>query len=102
MKQKNRGEYDVTLFYSVREKDDAVCLDFLKEMEKELPNFSLVLFVSSQNGYLNADYVKEKSEFFYKSDFYLCAPPAMIHALKEQLRRHGISEENLYSEEFNL
>ena len=93
---------NIKLFYSVREEPEAVYLELFKDLESKLKGFSVIPFYSSKLGYINADYIKNQVTDFKERDFFICAPPKMIEALRNDLIRKGINKSKIHSEEFNF
>lgn len=96
--QKENG-YEVDLYYCVRNEKEAVYLEELLALKND--NFKIIPFYSDQDGFINANIIKEKSGLVEKSIF-ICSPVPMIQALKKQFKNNGIALSSIYSEEFSL
>jgi len=75
--------------------------------ESTLPNKNICPICTGQPGSKpnlpNAEAIKKTSgRLSSNNDIFICAPPAMIKALKEQFVAKGISKKRLHSEEFNF
>ena len=99
---KKNSYIQVQLIYSVKNISDAVYLDELERLQDELPNFSFSVYESDKNGFLTADVLAQKLPDLLERAVFLCAPPAMIDALRAQLLAKGMVREQIYSEEFNF
>lgn len=96
-----KGEnYSVDLFYCLRNEKEAVHLAELKNLENS--KVRIFAHYSDTMGFINGDIIKEKSGGLEGKSIFLCAPPAMIGALRHGLKKLGVKEEFLHSEEFKL
>ena len=95
----------IHMIYCVNKKEEAVYLDFLERKAAELDCFDFTLHESESLGFINAKKAEEisrVSEMVEKPDVFVCAPPAMIRALKEQFKTLGYRKDKIISEEFNF
>lgn len=93
------NDYDVDLYYCVRNEKEAVYLNELLSLNN--PQIKVIPFYSDQSGFINANIIKEKSGLNEKSIF-ICSPVPMIRALRKQFKSNGINDNFIYSEEFSL
>ena len=95
--------YTVDLFYCVKNKEEAVYLDMLTAAAAALNNvLRIIPFFSDEQGRITADLIQKASGNVIEKDILICAPPPMIHALKDQFASIGANREHIYSEEFSL
>lgn len=96
--------YDVDLYYCVRNAGEAVLLDKLEQISLSLNNtFRVIKFFSDDLGFfINAEAIEDASGPLDERDIFLCAPPAMIHSLKKQFADKGINKDHIHSEEFSF
>jgi len=96
--------YKIDLYYCVKNENDAVYLGLLQNISMSLSNDLRIFTVYSDEGNrIDAEFVQKTSgKLSSKTDIFLCAPPAMIHALKEQFIFKGVSKNLMHSEEFNF
>ena len=101
----------ITLFYSIRNPDDAAFLDELRQLEKLNPNFRLVATITDINpppqsswsgeyGHINKEMLGKHSIDMQSSIFFIAGPPAMTLAMRQMLKVVGVPEKNIRFEEF--
>jgi predicted ferric reductase len=100
--QLNDG-HDIDLYYCLKNKNEAVYLEYLKTMALSL-NDRLKIFphYSSQEGRISAQVIEHQSGGLVGKDIFICAPPPMISSLKSQLLEKGINKKLIHSEEFSF
>lgn len=74
---------NITLYYSVRQKEEAVHLDHLKALDKQWSNFTLHFTESDQDGLLSV----EKLDLAKRPTVFMCGPVPMAKALKKQFKQ---------------
>lgn len=94
--------HHVDLYYQVRTPDEAVYLAELEIIAKHHSNFRVIPHYSKTQGRLTADVLYQKSGGVSDKDIYLCGPPRMMYDLKYQLKRHGVGNKQIHSEEFQM
>lgn len=96
------GGLEVTLIYSVKDKSDAVYLDQLRNVQNNYSYFHLVLHETSKSGRLDSkimtDYVPDLKE----REIFVCGPGEMMKSLRINLKKMGIQNSRIHSEEFSL
>lgn len=70
----------ITLYYSVKQKDEAVHLDLFRQMDRKYDNFNFVFYQSDTDGYLS---VKDL-DLNDAPHVMMCGPVPMAKALKKQ------------------
>lgn len=100
--QLNDG-HDIDLYYCLKNKNEAVYLEYLKTIALSL-NDRLKIFphYSSQEGRISAQVIEHQSGGLVGKDIFICAPPPMISSLKSQLLEKGINKKLIHSEEFSF
>jgi ferredoxin-NADP reductase len=100
--------YRVTLIYSCRDRESAAFLDELQELERELPNFRLVLTMTD-----DADWEGETrridAAFFNdylgqnlnEYTFMVAGPPGMVEGMQSALAEAGVEEESIIASRFS-
>ena len=102
-KSKPYIEYNIKLFYCVRNEKEAVYLKEFQEYEQISKNkFQVISFVSEKEGHINRKYIANQIDNLEEYGFLLCAPLKMIKELKKELISSGIKKNDIYSEEFNF
>ena len=92
----------VDLYYSVKTREDLVGLDKLREIEKDNKNFRTFPWISKENGYLTVKEILKRSSPLLKKKFYLCGPAGFKKSIKEDLILSGVSNSNIYEEDFTF
>ena len=99
-----RLPYRVTLIYSNRDRESTAFLDELLELERELPDFRLVLTMTDDPGW-EGETRRVDAAFLadYVGDFtYMAAgPPGMVEAVVGELHGAGLPEEQVLPDSFS-
>jgi ferredoxin-NADP reductase len=98
----------VTLVYSNRDRESAAFLDELAALERDNPNFQLVLTMTEDPGWdgetrrIDADLLRDHLDNDLGSFTYLVAgPPAMVEAMEQTLRDSAVPEEQIRLQRFS-
>lgn len=91
----------VDLYYSVKEEEDFIGLQGLKEIEKSNKNFRLFLWSSQKDGRLTINDIA-KTSILSNKEYYFCGPEGLKESLKESLRKKGISSKKIHDEMFTF
>lgn len=109
LNNKNNSHNDlesIDLYYCVVNSKEAVFLKELEEISKKLKNkkinFKINVFCSSENGFINSDYIIKNSPEIFNSKVFICGPPVMMNSIKQQFINSGINKSNIIVEEFAL
>lgn len=94
--------YNIHMYYAVRNESEAVYLNVLQNIENNVENFSVEPFFSDEHGFITAEYISSNTHDVYERDILICAPQTMIQSLKNGFRKFNISNNHLFSEEFNF
>jgi ferredoxin-NADP reductase len=100
--------YSVTLIFSNRDRESTAFLAELQELERENPNFRLVLTMTQDPGW-DGEKRRIDSRFFEDylnrelSDytFLVAGPPAMVEGVQKTLEDAGVEEENVIAARFS-
>ncbi|MEP0806178.1 MAG: ferric reductase-like transmembrane domain-containing protein [Chloroflexota bacterium] len=96
-------EKDVTFYYVVRHREEALFLDELEAAAKRHPRLKVHIRFSAVDGPLRLDAVLENAGGDVRGyDVYLCGPLPMIQAFERGFREAGIPARNIHFEEFNF
>jgi predicted ferric reductase len=68
----------------------------------QLRGHSFELYESDKSGYFSINYLKTKLENLTDKYFFICGPAAMKRSLIDQLKKEGIPQNRIFSEEFNF
>ncbi len=88
----------VHLYWCVKQREEAVYLDELREITTKNPNFQFTIWTSSKSGYLTAN--KIETENFKNKGYLICGPKALKESLIKGLLQKGVSRDDIYDEEF--
>ncbi len=89
------------LFYCVKNERDAVFLEKLNQLAKNIPGLKIIACFSDKEGYLDVNKIKTLTSLKNKS-VYLCCPSAMLLGLKSQLKEAGLGRSAIKTEEFSI
>ncbi len=92
LRSHNPPSQNITLYYSVKNMEDAVHLDYIKELDRRLDNFTLKFFESDKYGFLTAQDLDIRDG----DHVFMCGPIPMAKALKKELRKKDVSHRLVY------
>jgi ferredoxin-NADP reductase len=100
--------YRVTLIYSNRDRESTAFLDELRELEKEIPNFRLILTMTQDSSWegearkIDAQFFKDYlEEDLNQYTFLVAGPPGMVEGMQEALADAGVEEQNIVAERYS-
>jgi len=96
------SEYNIDLYYSVKEAREAVYLDKLNDISNKNNKFKFNLWNAKDKGYINSDQILNLSNGLDSKDIFLCGPPSFMENLKEQFLSLGVDIKKIHYENFNL
>jgi ferredoxin-NADP reductase len=106
--REDRLPYRVTLIYSNRDRESTAFLDELRELERELPDFELILTMTQDPGWegetrkVDAQLIKNYlGEDLNQYTFMVAGPPAMAEGVQKALEEAGVKEENVIAERYS-
>ena len=94
--------YKIDLYYSAATAEDAAFDAEFQEIATRNPNFRLISWYGKEKGFLSADAIAKESDGVLGKEIFICGPPGMMHALKEQFSKWKVPVARLHSEEFSL
>jgi ferredoxin-NADP reductase len=103
-----RLPYRVTLIYTNRDAGSTAFLEELRQLERELPDFRLILTMTQDAGW-NGETRKIDPQFFKdylgsnlnELTFMVAGPPAMTEGMQQALEEAGVKEENVIAERYS-
>ncbi|MFP4199817.1 MAG: hypothetical protein ACLFS8_00210 [Clostridia bacterium] len=101
-------ERDVLLLWGNRSEGVTPFLDELAEMAAEMPRMDYRLIMSDQSdwpgekGRIERETIERHVDDLASSEFYVCGPPPMLHAMLGHLRDLGVPEDRIHYELFQL
>jgi ferredoxin-NADP reductase len=103
--REERLPYRVALIYSNRDRESTTFLDELREREKEIPNFRLILTMTQDSSWegearkIDAQFFKDYlEEDLNQYTFLVAGPPGMVEGMQEALADAGVEEQNIVAE----
>jgi predicted ferric reductase len=94
--------YNIDLYYSVNQQNEAVYLDELKTIARAVNGFRILPFFSNEQGRITAQTIAAGSGDLKNKEILLCGPAPMMRGLREQLSKLGINNKKIHSEDFGF
>lgn len=97
------------LYWGVRDQKDLYLASLAERWEKHIPKFHFIPVFSqpshslgedARTGYVHEAILEDFPEGFENFDVYASGPPIMVNAIFEAFSKHGLSEENYFSDAF--
>lgn len=95
------GKNKITLFYCVRNKEEAVFLNELNNLSKGIKSLKIVPWFSDDKGKITVEEI-EKISGIQDKHFLICGPKPMMYSLSEDLRKIGLPKQSIEMEDFGL
>lgn len=96
-------ERNITLFYCVQEKNQALFLDEFQAKFSDAPNRQLVILESNQKQFATIEAIKQQvNEDLSNFDIFLCGPKPMVDGLTKSLKKANISSAKIHKEAFEF
>ena len=104
----NRLAHDVTLVYSNRDRESTAFMDELIELEKSMPNLSVVFTMTEDPGWdgesrrIDADLLGDVLDGELGGyEFLVAGPPPMAESVVDALKAAGVPEEQVRADKFS-
>lgn len=97
-----KNEIHVDLFYQVRQENETIAIEELKNIAKNNNNFHLFTHFSAVNGRLTTENILKISGNLIGKEIFICGPVPMMKSLRDQFLQLRVKGENIHSEEFDL
>ncbi|MEI6280997.1 MAG: ferric reductase-like transmembrane domain-containing protein [bacterium] len=95
-------DYQIDLFYCIKNKDEAVYWEEFSEISIQNPNFKFHQFYSDTEGRVSAEYILKNLSDSLGIEIFLCGPAGFMQSLRNQFVKLGFNNSKIYSEEFSL
>jgi predicted ferric reductase len=95
-------DYVVDLYYSVHDQTEGVYLTEIRSLLASTPNVRFFPWITTVQGRLTADKINELSGSLQEKDFFICGPLPMMQSMRFALRRQGVKNKQIHTEEFSL
>ncbi len=90
---------DITLFYACVNDFDFAYMDLFEQAKREL-DLKFVPVVTSKDGFITPEMVKQNVSDYKARTFYLSGPDAMVRTYEKLLKRLGVSRWNIKKDYF--
>lgn len=97
-----QGYNQVDFFYTASEASEMLYTDELMSHSQQFKQLKLHFHATKEKGRLTAKVIQEQVKHFKKRVYFICGPIAMINSLREQLIKAGISDQNIFIEQFSI
>lgn len=96
-------DYKVDFYYSVKTPGEMIDYkSILNVATTHSKNVKFIPIVTDKDGFLTADKVAKTSGDLKDAEILICGPPPMMHAMKDQFTKQGVSKHNIHTEEFSM
>ena len=96
------SDYNVDLYYSVKENKEAIRMGDLHDIAQKNPNFKCNLWVTTDKGYINSGVIASLSNGLEGKEIFLCGPKVFMESLKEQFISLGVDINKIHYENFSF
>lgn len=98
------GPYNIDLYYSVKSESELIDINVLAQSQVAAADryFRVIPFVADKQGFLTAKYIAQMTPGLAGRDVLICGPPAMMQAMRKQLRAAGVPNGRIHTEEFAM
>jgi ferredoxin-NADP reductase len=96
----DRLAHRLLLLYANRRPEDAAFLPELQSLERTNSNFRLQAIMTASAGRISGETVERFAGEIAHPVYYLAGPPSMVGGVTSVLRRIGVRDDDLQSEEF--
>ncbi len=100
--RQEKMEYVVDFFYSVRSETDGVYKAMFDQLAAKHDQFKFHFMPSDKAGYVTGEGILKTVKDGDSRDYFVCGPPPMMLALREQLIALNVNEDKIHSERFAL
>lgn len=93
---------DITLIYSVRNKEDLIGNSLFKEISEKTSRFRYVPWVSKDKGRIDAKAIYDNGGEFRNKEFFLCGPTAFKESIIKKLIDNKVKKNHIHEEAFDF
>ena len=93
---------DIDLYYAFKSSARAYFLEELLEIAERIPDLRVIPMAEDRSGFVTAELIESTTRNLRARDVFLCGPPEMVLALRQQLRGKGLTRRQIHFEEFSL
>lgn len=95
------GVKAVDLYYCAKDESESAHIGELETISSQIQNFRVIPWYSAKRGRLTAELIRQTSGLEGK-EIFICGPAPMMHALTMQLKRCGVKQQHIHTEEFGI
>src|SRR6266567_2013264 len=96
-------EFDLDLYYTVQNEDEALFLDEISTAAVHDPTFRPHITYSQREGSLTTEHIAESCRGpLSESEIYMCGPRRMIQHFQQAFRTRGVPSARIHNEYFNF
>jgi predicted ferric reductase len=92
----------IDLYYCVKNKEDAIYLEWFNEVALKVKGFRVISICSNEQGRLNVKQIAEISNGLKDKVFLMCGPEHMVAEIEKQLIKNNVSNKNIHREFFGF
>jgi predicted ferric reductase len=96
------NEYNVDLYYSIKEEKEAIYKNEFESLSEKNPNFKFILWDATFKGYINSGSILNFSKKLEDKDIFLCGPSMFMESLKNQFVALGVDINKIHYENFSF
>ncbi len=100
-KSLQESDYYVDLYWGVKTKSEAFCLDELQRIASN-GHLRVIPVYSEEGNRVSAKYIESAGSELENKDIFICGPLVMMKDLKRQFLELGVPKKFIHSEEFEL
>jgi predicted ferric reductase len=95
-------DFDVDLYYCLKNKNEAVLLNELEAISLSSNKFRVIPWYSEQSGFITGEIIEKDSGEIRNSEVYICGPLSFMRGLRNQFIKKGVDKKSIHFEEFNF
>ena len=96
-------EFDIDLYYTVQNEDEALFLDEIRTAAAHYPTFRSHITYSQREGSLTMEQIAASCRGpLSESEIYMCGPRRMIQHFQRAFRTRGVPSSRIHNEYFNF
>jgi predicted ferric reductase len=92
----------IYLFYTVKTESEFVGIELFNNFASKNKMFKFIPWVSDKQGFINLDKIKEIIGNTKGKKYFICGPPRLKEDIIINLKKQGVSHEDIYEEAFDL
>lgn len=100
-KDSSLKDYNISLFYSVKNDAEMIYKQELEDIAKKVPGFKFFPWVAERDGYISGEVIVKKMKVI-DADIFICGPKSLLSALSSQFKALGIPASRIHFELFKL